>query len=99
MLYLGKNFNNKCLFMLEKYKQKGFKGKYKNYKKDTPWTIKKQNLPKEQKIRPKKSQKHRKQHNKRRIKANINQKPEGKKYCGQVEGQTMNQMAADMLRK
>ena len=33
MLYLGKNFNNKCLFMLEKYKQKGFKGKYKNYKK------------------------------------------------------------------
>ena len=85
--------------MLEKYKQKGYKGKYKNYKKDTPWTIKKQNLPKEQKIRPKKSQKHRKQHNKRRIKANINQKPEGKKYCGQVEGQTKKQMAADMLRK
>ena len=80
MLYLGKNFNNKCLFMLEKYKQKGYKGKYKNYKKDTPWTIKKQYLPKEQKIRPKKSQKHRKQRNKRRIKTNINQKPEGKKY-------------------
>ena len=77
MLYLGENFNNKCLFMLEKYKQKE---NTKNTKKDTPWTIKKQYLPKEQKIRPKKSQKHRKQHNKRRIKTNINQKPEGKKY-------------------
>ena len=53
--------------------------KVQKLQKETPW-IKKQYLPKEQKIRPKKSQKHRKQHNKRRIKTNINQKPEGKKY-------------------